>query len=91
MASSRDRLRNPSVTVPVILMCRRIDSAHVLELNVLSQEGWILFVAALRYALLDMQLRFTERYTNHSLFVQVKASSYTILIASGLRNVPNIL
>lgn len=66
--------------------------ADVLELNALRQEGWFLFESLLRPTILNMQLRFTERYTNHSLtFVEVKASSYTILIASDLRNVPNVL
>ena len=41
--------------------------ADALELNVLRQEGWLVFEAPLRPALSDMQLRFSERYTNHSL------------------------
>ncbi len=64
--------------------------ADEVELNVVRQEEWILFEAPLS-SLLNMQHRFTERYTNHSLFVEVKASSYTILIASDLINVPNVL
>ncbi len=40
--------------------------ADEVELNVVRQEEWILFEAPLS-SLLNMQHRFTERYTNHSL------------------------
>lgn len=66
--------------------------ADALQLNVLRQEGWIPFEAPLRSALLDMQLRFTRKvHKSLALFVEVKARSYTVLIASDLRNVPNVL
>lgn len=65
-------------------------SANVLKLNVRKQEGWSLYNTLLKPTFLcnAALLKGTQR---HFLFVNVKASNYTILIASDMRNVPNVL
>ncbi len=39
--------------------------AEALELSAVRKEGWIFLDATLRSVLLDMQLRYKERYTNY--------------------------